>query len=1778
MDPTADALIARLRRNPDDVEAFASLRAHYHRRRDYASLVNLLEGWAARARDLAAAADAFHEAGDLCLSYLGDRSRSISLLERALERNPVHIEASLFLERLFTEVHDERRRLEVLERRAEAMTAAQMDPRLIAAVHLQLGEIWEQQHKRTDRAIYHYRKGFELDPTLVPAIYAAREIYRTAGNLKAAASLYDMEANAEFDPTRKIALLRELAHLRAEELGDFEGATVALQRAMAQAPGDLAVMHDLSMALLRRADQQPEPAASSDRRRAADLLYEMAQRCPADHAIAYAEAALDGCPDHDGSLELLEVLARDHNAQDRLPLRWVAYLHAAPDSPIAGNLRRRLGSAYVDAGQIDDAIVCFEPLLEVGDAEAAEALVALYREAGRERDVTRALSVAIAGLPAEQRVPRLREIIEILVAQGNLDDAASRAMEILQVEPADPEALGFLDEHCRTRGHFGDLRELLLAAARVSTLPVAARKQRLLEVASLSETKMNDADGAISAYRAIAALDPADTGAQVALYELLERHQRWDDLVQVLDRYALTVTDVDEKSRVYRHLAETHRHHRGDLMSAIEALRHLRDLQPGDPAARDALCDALLEANAFLEALPLLRERIAEATNSKESLPLLRVLARALEHDLDDDEGAFATWARILDVESGDLEALDAMERIDTRGMRADRLLQTLAYRAELVEGADRARVYTRMGGIADQQLHDLDRAGEYFAKGLELAPDSAETLDALCDVYDRGERYRDLVVLLRRRAKEESDERARAELYRRIARILQDRVRNEEAAAEAYREVLTAGEDIEALRFIRQRLGNERQWAELEDILRRLSALVEDREERRDLLLERATLLAGELDRKKHAIKILQEIVDQLDAGHTPALGKLAELCEETGDHQGLADALERQLECTRDDGLRVPIAARLADIYDTTVKDTARAIAALYAWSDADPTDPDPKRRLLPHLEKTARWDDMLRVLDSLSEIEEDDAAAGAHAIRAAELAMDQLGDVDGAWDRLTRGVERGDAAAEAALRALADKTYRGGQLAELYVHLAQGADSSEEQARRWQDAAMAYIDRTDDAERALEAMLRALALNMDDREALGRVDDLAVRAKSFQRLDQVYDKLVRTASGDEAKARLLERHARILDEHAGDPSTALDQLLRACALLPQDEELLERAESLAPAANRVDELLVLYDRRRAQAATDEDRAEALLRAALLADRDLADRTRAFHYLAQAVALSLRTAELIPAIESAVAAMDAARPELGDAAALEGLIELYRRLAEEAEEDPEAGAELLARAAHLLDRDLRDPERAFETLKRATTFAPQRRSLLDDMEEFAEQHGWLDGLDTHLAHLVEEALDSDTAVELLRRRGQLLEVELERYSEAAEVWGRLMTVRPTDLSAGRRLRACLRNAGRFQDLLLALERELERTDDPHRSVELLKDVAKCWETELRNRWEALDAWNKVLEHAPDDEEALEARDRLKQSTRRLSSDEEALLGDIEEEGVHEELGADPLFDHGFGGEADDDRPEAAAISVDSADLESYDSEPLEPEAPFGVGGAMVGPPPTHGRHLERVLPGDEVEDEDTHTGEAGAAVVDALVDVGRHSGDVTDPSVETPLEEVYPSPLSGQTNEHESELAAANAEPAAEPDFEVFSPADTAAPHEHSVPAPRQDSFADDFMNVGEDSDVLDISGLMALDDSHEFEAFELADAASIEVEAPEVVGAHHGGFAPQGEDSSSERLFDDDLEVIEGADDRPPPRSPPPPPGDGRTSRPPPLPPLAEEAKPAPSSLPPRRRKRR
>jgi tetratricopeptide (TPR) repeat protein len=480
MDPTADELIARLRRNPEDGAAYAALRAHYQRVGDFASLVNLLEGFAGRSRENVSAAQSFFDAAELAWGALGDAARGASLYERALERHPAHDDAFARLLSIYEQAGDAQRLATIYERRAEGLSAAGGDPRSIAQIHQRLGELWEHTFHRADRAIIHYRKAFELDATLVPAIYAAREIYRQAGNQKAVAALLELESKAEPEDARKVALLRELAHLRSETLSDPEGAVVALKRALTHAPSNSEILEDLAMLYLQRAERQQDPQiAESDRRRATDVLFQLAQKVPPAEAVPLLQRALDTTPDHDGALTLLERIADRVGHFELLPARWVAFLARSPESPLAKERRKRLARAYLDAGQLDYAIACLEWVADDGDPETIEQLVELYLRMGRQEDATSLLARAGAALPVPTRVAHLRTAMSGALHRGDEDAAAKLARDILRTpRPRRSSRIGTVDAESGTSSASCSTRQVVFPGSRWKRASSASEKSR----------------------------------------------------------------------------------------------------------------------------------------------------------------------------------------------------------------------------------------------------------------------------------------------------------------------------------------------------------------------------------------------------------------------------------------------------------------------------------------------------------------------------------------------------------------------------------------------------------------------------------------------------------------------------------------------------------------------------------------------------------------------------------------------------------------------------------------------------------------------------------------------------------------------------------------------------------------------------------------------------------------------------------------------------------------------------------------------------------------------------------------------------------------------------------------------------------------------------------------------------------------------------------------------------------------------------------------------------
>src|SRR5262249_41109686 len=103
-----------------------------------------------------------------------------------------------------------------------------------------------------------------------------------------------------------------------------------------------------------------------------------------------------------------------------------------------------------------------------------------------------------------------------------------------------------------------------------------------------------------------------------------------------------------------------------------------------------------------------------------------------------------------------------------------------------------------------------------------------------------------------------------------------------------------------------------------------------------------------------------------------------------------------------------------------------------------------------------------------------------------------------------------------------------------------------------------------------------------------------------------------------------------------------------------------------------------------------------------------------------------------------------------------------------------------------------------------------------------------------------------------------------LQRHAKAADVYRELLVLDPDNARAFDALRHSLHKAARYQDLIKIYTDRLARTDElPHR-LKLMREMAKLWEIELKNRRRAVEVGRTVQSLPPEDEEPTAALTRL--------------------------------------------------------------------------------------------------------------------------------------------------------------------------------------------------------------------------------------------------------------------------------------------------------------------------
>lgn len=1274
-------------------------------------------------------------------SALGDPA----LLRRVLERRVVQTE-------------DPRRQIECLERLA-AIANDTGDPAHAVERLRQAADVAQTVGDHA-AAIGLYDRLRELRPRDEHATSQLIALHEQGGSWERVPPLYAVLLEITQEEQPRVALIRRLGRVYADQLDDLPSAFEAARAAFELAPDDREVLEEACSIAVRvgRAEELAaaidEALATTDGEDARAELTLAKARVLSAHEGTWAEAAasfrslLERALDpmvrvaaSQGFEELLRGMPRGQ-AQTR-DLRW---LHAWRVEHAPAEARARALLAWAEAeerelGQEEQALELYKKVLEVDDSDL-EALAAVSRLSLAHGDVEGALAALTARRTASEG--EAKNALDVQIATvladrpGRAGEALDRIAAVLESAPNDVEAVE-------------------LAARLLADADVGARAARLLE-------------GSLDA------VEDAEHKARVFEHLFAYGEPRRD----LYERYLDVLGETAGAEQAYA--------------VALRAVKHL----PMEQALWDRaeqLARQIPSAEPLADAYEeVLRSGVVPAEGARlEKADAIELGQRAVafyEEWYEDGARVVRVLERLLEIDPGDTWAFDRLKLVFDANEQWDDLFSLYDRAAASAGEARRIELLEEAAQVAKDFANHAQRAIGYFEQLLALRPENARLASALERLYERHGCHRELITLRGMRLSALSHEEAQKERER-IAALWLDELGDTSSALIVIEDLVandatdSAGGPgaVDATPLLERVLATAPRTADIRETVPPPAAGRRDSyvptAPKRGLVRQRAAALLKE----RYA-----------------APGKEADLVR----------VLEVELEVVKSVKERIRRHQQIAGIYAQLGNDEA-ALEHFVQLVLLEPEVAGHRHELAAVAARTGRFDRLAEVLVSAADDSNDDALKVELLMSAGDVSAEQIGDTERAIELFFRILGMASAPSHIADAALLEACRHVEPLLAKADRRADRLDVLERLAIlepdlevRWhvlgEAARLAMSEGEDD--RAIWAWENRLEARAGDPEALDGLAFLFERAGKHRQLIATLNKrAARLDRTDEERRGDRIRVARILTGDLDAIEEAIETWRDVEATFGTSEDGTRALADLYRMTRRWDELAELLAAAAARATSPSDKADTL--------RELGDVQR--EHLDE-IALAINSYELSlttnPANEGSRAGLRAllGRPE-HRVAVVRVLLAAYvaaddwalvlelteHRLATVTEVAGQIA--ILTEAARISEERAGDREAAFALVRRALLLDPGDAGSVSEVFRLAEATRSWRALADALRECIEGHDDAPWARALRFRMGEVLETHLDEARAALDAYVHVANQDPAALEPAS---AVIRAAGK--------------------------------------------------------------------------------------------------------------------------------------------------------------------------------------------------------------------------------------------------------------------------------------------------------------------------------------------------------------------------------------------
>jgi tetratricopeptide (TPR) repeat protein len=1485
--------------------------------------------------------------------------KAIELYQAILAQDPSQLPALHALDRLYASTG------QWVELRAtiDRELALSTEVGDLAELQYRRGRVQEQRLGDSEGAVESFRQALALVPSheaargalqaylgdpdrQMVAVEVLEPIYEQTFDLERLVEIHKIKLARQKNPAARVALLLRIGGLY-QNLGDLPGAWGAYARAFSEDPGSEAAREALEAlanaeapaaggkghgegwpALVKLYEgavgKKLPPALTRELLQAIAVAYDEKLE-QSDKAVEYFRRAQEILPQDVSALVALERLyTRTERWNDLIDtLRRKADLVTDPGERVA--IRTRIATVWEEMlGNADEAISAWKDVLaETPESiPALRALDSLYLARRDFRDLADNLQqqLHLTSVPADRvtllvRLGQLREL--------NLDQigaAVDTYRLVLEIDPEHPEVVAALtrilpdpDYELQVaqllepvfRAH-GDYQNLV-RVQEVMAAHAGNAEERIAILAQIAEAHEIGLDAPERAYDALARAlreDPLQADVQSQIERLARALGKMDALVGEYQGLVSSVDDSELRSALYHKIArlcETELHRDQDAAAAYAAAL---DASPRDLSAANALESIFLRSGDYARLVGLLLRKADIVSSPGEKKEIYYKAAQIYEEVLENLDKAIEVYRLVLAVDDTDAVALDHLERLFIRLSQWNELKDIYARKAQLATSpAERKQMLFVLGQVHDRELQNPERAIETYSSILDIDPEDYDAAQALDRLYQKTERWYDLLAILERQTEMAPAPAEVVSLRFRIGELWRLNLNDVARAVESYRTVLAmdpgheptlhsleglmagAHEPVLAAQVLEPIYESAGEWEKVVAVFEVMAAHAEDVPHRVERLRKIAEIEERRLSHQSAAFDAYGRAF-QVDSGNGDVLAHLERLAGEINGWTRLGRLLSQEIDRTDDRGRRVELLLRLARLHDEETGAHDDAIADYQRVLAFDPDNQTALGALDRLFVREQRWQELADIVVKEVQVAGASTEPGAAeevvelTFRLAQIYELALSDVPKAIDAYRDVLHADPNHGEA--RASLERMFMGGE----GTHQGGIADVLEplyRENQEWEKLAQIYEVQLGHLEGRSErqSLLRRLAETSENK----LVDQIAAFGwwaqavkedpSSATGLDELLRLVRSTHQWDEYVETMFDASGRELV-----PAVRRDVLLRLASVFEHDLRDLERAEKvlvqIIAENDRDGTALDALDRIYVSQGMHENLAAVLRQRIAIADDP-----------AEVVGLHLRlgrvNADALDDVDGAIASYLAVlEHESRSVEALEALERLYFRSERwpelykvyekllDVSRSDDALADVYARMAKIAADALADRPGAIDLWARVLDLRPKDPVALAGLADLHEAAGDWKDLTEALDQLVSVVEDPEKKIPIYKRLGRIWGEKLNRERSALESWQKVLEIDSQDVDALRAIVENYRSAGAWEELSEALRRLIgvaqlgeNRIAEPELK-DLYSQLGELEGETLMRTQEAIEAWREVLELDADDFRALAALEKL--------------------------------------------------------------------------------------------------------------------------------------------------------------------------------------------------------------------------------------------------------------------------------------------------------------------------